>query len=172
MATQSKFGGIGRALRHRNYRYYWMGGAVSVLGFWLHKLALGWLTWDLTHSPLWLGIIGFSATFVTAVIAPFAGAVADRFGLRKTAFIALSCSSANAMAIAIITINGAMKVELLVILTLVQGITLSFDLPARQALVHHIVDREDLSAAIALNTTTFHVGAFIGPALFGVVTSI
>ena len=172
MATQSKFGGIGRALRHRNYRYYWMGGAVSVLGFWLHKLALGWLTWDLTHSPLWLGIIGFSATFVTAVIAPFAGAVADRFGLRKTAFIALSCSSANAMAIAIITINGAMKVELLVILTLVQGITLSFDLPARQALVHYIVDREDLSAAIALNTTTFHVGAFIGPALFGVVTNI
>ena len=73
MATQSKLGGIGRALRHRNYRYYWMGGAVSVLGFWLHKLALGWLTWDLTHSPLWLGIIGFSATFVTAVIAPFAG---------------------------------------------------------------------------------------------------
>ncbi|MBT7954277.1 MAG: MFS transporter [Rhodospirillaceae bacterium] len=172
MATQSKFGGIGRALQHRNYRYYWMGGAVSILGFWLHKLALGWLTWELTHSPFWLGIIGFSATFVTAIIAPFAGAVADRFGLRKIAFIALSCSSANAMTVAIVTYSGAMTIELLVILTLIQGITLSFDLPARQALVHHIVDREDLSAAIALNTTTFHVGAFVGPALFGLVTSI
>tara|TARA_B100000315_G_C14581961_1_gene590945 strand:- start:2156 stop:3403 length:1248 start_codon:yes stop_codon:yes gene_type:complete len=172
MAAQSRFGGIGRALQHRNYRYYWMGGAVSILGFWLHKLALGWLTWELTHSPLWLGIIGFSATFVIAVIAPFAGAVADRHGLRKIAFIALSCSSLNALTIAIITYNGAMTVELLTVLTLIQGITLSFDLPARQALVHHIVSREDLSAAIALNTTTFHVGAFIGPALFGVVVKL
>jgi MFS family permease len=172
MATQSKFGGIGRALQHRNYRYYWMGGAVSILGFWLHKLALGWLTWELTHSPFWLGIIGFSATFVTAFIAPFAGAVADRHGLRKTAFIALTCSSLNAFAVGLITFLGFMTVELLAVMTLVQGITLSFDLPARQALVHHIVDREDLSAAIALNTTTFHVGAFVGPALFGVVISI
>ncbi len=172
MAAHSKFGGIGRALRHRNYRYYWMGGAVSILGFWLHKLALGWLTWELTQSPFWLGIIGFSATFVTAFIAPFAGAVADRFGLRKTAFIALSCSATNAMAVGVIAFANLMTIELLVILTLIQGITLSFDLPARQALVHHIVDREDLSAAIALNTTTFHVGAFVGPSLFFVVTKL
>ena len=166
MASESKFGGIGRVLQHRNYRCYWMGGTASILGFWLHKLALGVLTWQLTESPLWLGIIGFSATFPAAVLAPFAGAVADRHGLRKTAIIALSASSINAFTIGLLTYLGEMTVELLAVMVLLQGCTLAFDLPARQALVHHIVPRGDLSSAIALNTTTFHLGAFVGPMLF------
>jgi len=172
MAIDSKFGGVGRALQNRNYRLYWIGGASSILGFWLHKLALGVLTWELTHSPLWLGIIGFSATFPAAFLAPFAGAIADRQGLRKTAMIALSASAIIAFITGLITYQGYMTIELLAVLVLVQGITLAFDLPSRQSLVHHVVQRDDLSSAIALNTTTFHLGAFIGPALFTLLNPI
>jgi MFS family permease len=172
MASVSKFGGIGRALQNQNYRYYWMGGAASIFGFWLSKLALGLLTWQLTHSPLWLGIIGFSATFPAAFLAPFAGAIADRHGLRKVALIALTASSVNAFAIGMLTVLGAMTIELLALLVLLQGITLAFDLPSRQALVHLIVPRADLSSAIALNTTTFHLGAFIGPGFFALLNPV
>ena len=166
MLFQKNFGGISRAFNNQNYRYYWVGGATSILGFWLSKLALGLLTWQLTHSPLWLGVIGFSSTFPAAFFAPFAGAIADRYGLRKVAMVALSASAIISLVIGIFTYLGEMEIELLTILVLFQGITLAFDLPSRQALVYYAVPKTDLSSAIALNTTTFHVGAFIGPGLF------
>jgi len=166
----SKFGGIGRAFQSQNYRYYWAGGFISILGFWLSKLALGLLTWQLTHSPSWLGVIGFSATFPAAFFAPFAGAVADRYGLRKVAMFALTASAVNAFTVGILTFREQITIEVLTILVFLQGITLAFDLPSRQALVHQTVPRSDLSSAIALNTTTFHLGAFVGPGLFAVLT--
>jgi len=169
MNLLEKFGGISRAFKSQNYRYYWFGGATSILGFWLSKLALGLLTWKLTHSPLWLGIIGFSATFPAAFFAPFAGAIADHYGLRKVAIVALTASAVNALVLGFLTFHDAITIELLSVLVLIQGITLAFDLPSRQALVHHAVAKDDLSSAIALNTTTFHLGAFIGPALFAIL---
>ena len=169
MVLQTKFGGISRAFKSKNYRYYWVGGATSILGFWLSKLALGLLTWQLTHSPLWLGIIGFSATFPAAFFAPFAGTIADRYGLRKVAMFALAASAINALILGLFTYRDEMTIELLAVLVLIQGIALAFDLPSRQALVHHTVPRDDLSSAIALNTTTFHLGAFVGPGLFAVL---
>ena len=169
MISPSRFGGIGRALQNQNYRYYWMGGALSILGFWLAKLALGLLTWQLTHSPLWLGIIGFLATFPAAFLAPFAGAIADRHGLRKVAMFALLVSALNAFVTGFLTFQELMTIELLAVFVLIQGITLAFDIPSRQALVHYIVPRGDLSSAIALNTTTFHLGAFVGPGVFALL---
>ena len=83
MALKNIFGGIGRVFKNKNYRYYWVGGATSILGFWLSKLALGLLTWQLTHSPLWLGVIGFSATFPTAIFSPFSGAMQTVMDLEK-----------------------------------------------------------------------------------------
>jgi MFS family permease len=171
MIVRNKLGGAGRALQNKNFRYYWMGATISILGFWLSKLALGLLTWQLTQSPLWLGIIGFSATFPTALFAPFAGVVADRFGLRKTAFFAFAASSLNALLLGILSYSGEITIELLSVLVIIQGITLAFDLPSRQALVYYTVPRNDLSSAIALNTTTFHLGAFIGPGIFAVIHS-
>jgi len=165
-----KFGGISRAFQSQNYRYYWMGGFISILGFWLSKLGLGLLTWQLTHSPSWLGVIGFSATFPAAFLSPFAGAIADRYGLRKVAMFALIASAINAFAVGILTYREQITIELLTILVFLQGITLAFDLPSRQALVHQTVPRSDLSSAIALNTTTFHLGAFVGPGLFAILT--
>ena len=169
MALRIDFGGISRAFKNKNYRYYWIGGAASILGFWLSKIALGLLTWQLTHSPLWLGVIGFLATFPAAFFAPFAGAIADRYGLRKIAMFALTASAMISFVIGICTYLNAMTIELLTALVLIQGVTLAFDLPSRQALVYYAVPRGDLSSAIALNTTTFHLGAFVGPGLFALL---
>ena len=169
MALSVEFGGISRAFKNQNYRYYWVGGASSILGFWLCKLALGLLAWQLTYSPLWLGIIGFSATFPAAAFAPFAGAVADRYGLRKVALFALAASALVSFIIGIFVYLDLMEIELLSALVLIQGVALAFDLPSRQALVYYAVPRGDLSSAIALNTTTFHIGAFVGPGLFALL---
>ncbi len=128
MALKKHFGGIGRVFKNQNYRYYWVGGATSILGFWLSKLALGLLTWQLTHSPLWLGVIGFSATFPAAFFAPFAGAIADRYGLRKIALFALAASAIISFIIGIFTYFDVMTIEFLTILVLIQGVTLAFDL--------------------------------------------
>ena len=169
MNLKTAFGGISQALGKRNYRYYWIGTFVSILGFWVHKLALGWLTWELTSSPFWLGIVGFSALFPSFILAPFAGAIADKFGMRLVANYAIILSGVSAFLLGALVYLDATSIEMVCILTLVQGMALAFDLPARQGLVYYLVERENLSSAIALNTTTFHIGAFIGPALFGLV---
>ena len=168
MSIKARFGGISRAFDSQNYRYYWIGGSVSILGFWFSKLALGLLAWQLTYSPFWLGIIGFSAAFPAAVFSPFAGAIADRYGLRRVALFALFGSAFIAFTIGFLTYSNRITIEVLTILVLLQGVMLAFDLPARQALVYYIVQKRDLSSAIAINTTTFHLGAFIGPGLFAI----
>ena len=169
MAGRLSFGGAGEALSNRNYRYYWLGNAVSILGFWLHKLALGVFTWHLTESPFWLGAVGFAALFPAFIMAPYAGAVADRFGMRRVASLALLVGAAAALGMGLFAINGGTNIVVVFAFAAVQGVALAFDLPARQGLVPALVARSNLSSAIALNTTTFHLGAFVGPALFGVL---
>jgi len=169
MAGRLSFGGAGEALSNRNYRYYWLGNAVSILGFWLHKLALGVFTWTLTESPFWLGAVGFAALFPAFILSPYAGAVADRFGMRRVASFALLVGAAAALGMGVFAIAGGTNIVVVFALATVQGVALAFDLPARQGLVPALVARSNLSSAIALNTTTFHLGAFVGPALFGVL---
>lgn len=159
-------GGAGQVLASRNYRIYWLGNSFSILGFWMHKLALGVLVWEMTSSPLWLGVIGFAALFPAFILSPFSGAVGDRFGMRKTAIFALLVAGTSAAVLGITVLMDMHNIWIVVLLTALQGIGFAFDLPARQGLVPILVDRPVLSAAIALNTTTFHLGATIGPGLF------
>ena len=165
----SGFGGIGRALSNRNYRIYWLGNTPSLLGFWIQKVGLGHLVWDLTGSYTWLGMMGFAALAPSVVLSPVAGAVADRYGLRLVATYALIVSGLTGLALGVLVLTDNQRADYLLILAFIQGLALSFDLPARMALVPNLVDRRDLSSAIALNTTTFHAGMFVGPALFGVI---
>ena len=167
----SAFGGISRALSNRNYRIYWFGNTPSLLGFWIQKVGLGHLVWDLTGSYAWLGMIGFAALAPSVLLSPIAGAVADRYGLRLVAINALIVSGLAGLAFGLLVLTDNQKAEYLLILAFIQGLALSFDLPVRMALVPNLVERRDLSSAIALNTTTFHAGMFVGPALFGVIFS-
>lgn len=171
MASSGNLGGISRVWRSRNYRYFWLGNAGSLIGFWIYKLAIGWLTWELTESPFWLGMVGFAALFPAAFLSPLAGAVADRFGQRRTAMWALAATAAVPFAIAALVFSEKITPELIFVLTLAQGICIAFDLPARISLVPYLVERDNLASAIAMNSTTFHAGAFIGPALFGLINA-
>ena len=163
------FGGVGRALSVKNFRIYWVGNLISILGFWVHKLALGWLTWELTYSPFWLGAIGFATLFPPFVLSPFTGAVADRFGMRRIAYYALGLSFCSASLLGFLVSFDLVTINLLFLISCLQGTALAFDLPARQGLVNLLIERADLSSAIAINTTTFHIGGFVGPAIFALV---
>lgn len=172
MATPSPSGGIGRVLSQRNYRLYFIGNSVSILGFWVYRAAIGWLTWELTGSPAWLGIIGFVSTAPAVFVAPLAGAVADRFGLRRVATLALAFNAVNGSVLAFLAFAGLVSVEVILLIALLHGLAVAFDLPARVALVPDLIDKGDLSAAIALNSAVFHAGAFVGPALFAGLNAV
>lgn len=162
-------GGLGRAMSSRNYRYYALGHLAHVHGWWGNKLGLGWLTWELTGSAGWLGIVAFTGMIPVMVVAPFGGALADRYGHRRMAIIVGIMGGAVTAAIAGMAMAGVMTIPILLALAFCQGLGFGIDFPARQALIPQLVDRADISAAIAFNATTFQVGSFLGPVIAGVV---
>ena len=168
MADDAARGGFKRAFSNRNLRIYWAGNAFSVVGFWLHRMALGWLTWELTESTIWLGTIGFWSLFPSVILSPLAGAAGDRWGLRRVPAISLIIMGGFGVGLAILTLTDQVTIEWLLTLTILQGVVVSFDLANRQALVPSLVGRDDLPAAIAVNSKTFHAGGFVGPAIFGI----
>ena len=161
----SYFGGVGQALSVRDYRIYWIGQAVSVQGVWMNRIAAGVLMYHLTDSSGWLGIIASVYFLPLIVLGPIAGAYADRIGHRRTAIASLVVAIVIAFLMAALTYADLMTPSLLVVLVLIQGIGHAFDFPARQVLIQVLVGRENMSAAIALNTTTFNSAAFTGPAI-------
>ena len=168
----SYFGGIGRALSTRNYRVYWTGQVVMVQGFWIYKIASGWLMFELTHSPAWLGALGSAYMLPILFLGPFGGAVADRFGYRRCALVMVGSGAIMALITATLVGQGLITPLLLVFLTLVQGVLFAFEFPARQALFPNLVARKDMPAAVALNSTTFHSSAFVGPLIGGVLLAV
>ncbi len=165
----NSLGGISRALSHREYRFYVSGHIVHVMGWWGNRIGLGWLAWELTRSPSFLGIIAFASLIPVMIIGPFAGALADRHGHRRVALRAGFALFMTTFAIGAIALAGQMTTSLLVALTLLQGLFFGVDFPARQALIPQLVDRRSISAAVALNATCFHTGSFVGPVIAGVL---
>ena len=164
-------GGLGRAMSSRNYRFYALGHLAHVHGWWGNKLGIGWLTWELTGSAGWLGIVAFTCMFPVMVVAPFGGALADRYGHRRMAIMIGALGGVVTATIAGLAMTGAMTIPILLTLTFCQGLTFGVEFPARQALIPQLVDRANISAAIAFNATTFQVGSFLGPVLAGVAIS-
>ena len=155
----------------RNYRLYALGHLAHVHGWWGNKLGIGWLTWELTESAGWLGIVAFTCMIPVMVVAPFGGALGDRYGHRRMAIMIGALGGVVTATIAGLAMTGAMTVPILLTLTFCQGLTFGVEFPARQALIPQLVDRANISAAIAFNATTFQVGSFIGPVLAGVAIS-
>jgi predicted MFS family arabinose efflux permease len=169
LAEAIGLGGVGRALGDRNYRIYVLGNLFSVVGSWVQRVAVGWLTWELTESGVWLGVIAFADLLPTVVIGPFAGAFADRFDRLRLLMIAQSLAFLQALLLCGLTAMGWITIELLLGLTLYLGLVLGFSQPVRLALIPSLVRRENLSAAIAFNSILFNGARFVGPALAGVV---
>jgi len=163
----SMFGGMGQALSHRNYRLFWIGQSTATTGRWMQRMAAGWLTWELTHSTAWLGVVAFLDTVPLILITPIAGAVADRVGYFRVMRTSVLGSAAVTAAYAALTIGGLITIEWVLVLTLLYGAIESVTYPARMSAVNSLVPRRDLSSAIALGSTTFNGARILGPAIAG-----
>lgn len=165
----SRLGGIGRAFSNRNFRIYTSGSAVSLIGTWLQKAAVGWTAWELTHDPAWVGIV-VSADLVTTVLSsPFAGVIADRQTNLKLLMVLQSLCLLQAAILALLSYLGLLTVELLVILTLLLGVVMGFNQPVRQSLINQLVRREDIGPAVAMTSVIYNVARVIGPSIAGFV---
>jgi MFS family permease len=158
---------IALLLRNRNYGLYSLGSAFSLTGMWMERIAVGWLTWQLTESGFWLGVVAFADFFPVIVIAPVAGAAADRWDRLRVVKISQFILLAQALVLFAATASGHINVAMIVALTAIHGIVVAFNQPARLALVPSLVPLADLGPAVAVNSVIFNLARFIGPIFAG-----
>jgi MFS family permease len=174
--NQSETGGLRgmvRAFRHRNFRLYFIGQSISLVGTWVQQIALSWTIYQLTHSSLLLGVVSFAGQLPLFVVTPFAGVLVDRWNRHRTLVITQSLSMLQAFALAIVVSIGALDVWVLIALNVVAGIILAVDLTARQAfMVEMVGSANDLPNAVALNAFVINGGRMLGPAIAGVLLTI
>ncbi len=162
-----------RALRHRNYRLFFGGQSLSVIGTWLQIVAMSWLVYRLSESAFLLGVIGFCGQLPNLLLAPVAGALADRWQRRRILLTTQSLSMLQAFTLATLVFTDWIAVWQIVPLSIFQGCVNAFDIPARQSLLVDIIeDRNDLGNAIALNSSMVNGARLIGPAVAGVLIAI
>jgi MFS family permease len=161
-----------RALRSRNYRLFFAGQSVSLIGTWMTRLATGWLVYRLTGSAVLLGTVSFAGQIPTFFLAPLAGVLVDRWDRHRTLLVTQVIAMLQSFAMAGLALSGLITVWHIVALALVQGLVNAFDMPARQSFVVEMVEtRADLPNAIALNSSMVNGARLIGPALAGVIIS-
>lgn len=161
-----------RALRHKNYRLFFSGQSLSLIGTWMQQVALGWLVYRLTDSAFLLGLVGFSSQIPTFILASFAGVLADRYSKHKIIITTQVLAMVQAFILAFLTLTGSIQIWHILSLSLFSGLINAFDMPTRQSFVIDMVeDRNDLPNAIALNSLTFNAARLIGPTVAGFLIS-
>ena len=162
-----------RALRHRDLRLFFSGQAVSLVGTWMQQVAMAWLVYRLTGSALMLGVISFASQFPSFLMAPLAGALADRWSRHRMVTTAQILAMTQATVLAVLVMTGTVAVWHLVVLAVTIGLINGVDVPARQALMIRLIgDPEDLPNAIALNSSMFNAARLVGPALGGLLIGV
>jgi MFS family permease len=164
---------IGRSLRYRNYRLFFFGQGLSLIGVWMQRMAMLWLVYRLTGSEKLLGATAFCGQILTLPFAPLAGALADRFDRRKLIIVSQAVAMLQAFVLAALTMTGRINVPLILVLSLFLGLVNAFDIPLRQSFIVQMLEhRDDLPNAIALNSLLFNISRVIGPALAGLVVAV
>jgi MFS family permease len=158
-----------RALRHRDFRLWWFGQMVSVIGTWIQIVAQNWLVYRLTGSPAMLGLVNFVALVPALPMGLWAGSLADRFDKRRLVLLAQTLMFIQAAILATLTVSGSVQVWHVMALAFIFGVGRALDVPARQAFVVEMVGKEDLTNAIALNSTIFNIARTAGPAVAGLL---
>lgn len=162
-----------RALRHRNYRLFYFGHGLSLVGTWMQRTATVWLVYRLTQSPEILGTVDFSGQIAGVVLIPLAGVFLDRWNRYRVILWTQVLSMVQALALAALVFGGIVAVWHIVVLNMLLGIINSFDMPARQAFVSQIIDdKADLPNAIALNSALFNSARIIGPSVAGLAIAV
>jgi MFS family permease len=162
-----------RALRHRNFKLFFAGQSVSLIGTWMTRLATSWLVYRLTGSALLLGVVGFAGQILTFALAPFAGVWIERLDRRKLLVWTQAAAALQSLALAALTLAHVITLNEIIALAALQGVINAFDMPARQAfLVQMVADREDLGNAIAINSSMANGARLVGPAIAGIVIAV
>lgn len=162
-----------RALRHKNYRLFFTGQSISLIGTWMQQVALSWLVYRLTDSAFLLGLVGFASQIPTFIFASFAGVFADRYSKHKIIITTQTLAMIQAFILAFLTLTSSIQIWQILSLSLFSGLINAFDMPTRQSFVIDMVDdRNDLPNAIALNSSVFNAARLIGPTLAGLLITI
>lgn len=157
------------SLRYRNFRLFWIGQAISLIGTWMQSIGQAWLILKLTDSPFLLGLIGAAQYTPILVLSVFAGSIVDRFPKRYLIILTQTVMALLAFVLWVLTAKGIVNYWHVFILASLLGLATSLDVPARQAFMINLVGRDTLMNAIALNSTTFNIARLIGPAIAGLL---
>ena len=158
--------------RHRNYRLFFTGQLVSLMGTWITNVTQGWLVYSLTHSPLLLGVVSFAGQVPVFFFSAFGGMIADRFDRRRLLLLTQSLACAESAALAVLSLTHLIQVWMVASLALFQGFVNAFDVPLRQAMTVEMVGKEDLRHAISLNSMMFNLARVIGPPIAGILIAL
>jgi MFS family permease len=159
-----------RALRSRNYRLFFVGQGISLVGTWMQRIAVHWMVYRLTGSAFLLGIVGFVGQIPTFLISPYAGVLADRLNRHRVIVITQVLAMLQALVLAVLALTGTIEVWHILVLSVVLGLINGFDIPTRQSFVVEMVEsREDLGNAIALNSFLVNGARLVGPSVAGIL---
>jgi len=162
--------GITRSLRHPNYRLFFSGQSVSLIGTWLSRVATSWLVFRLTHSAFMLGLVSFAGLIPTFFLAPVAGVLVDRWNKHRVLITTQVLAAIQSAVFAALTLSGKITVLEIVVLSVFQGLINAFDMPVRQSFVVEMIeDRSDLPNAIALNSSMVTFARLAGPSFAGIL---
>jgi MFS family permease len=160
-----------RALDHRNFRLFFAGQLISMIGTWMQSVAQAWLVYRLTGSAALLGAVGFASQIPVFMFAPLGGAMADRYGRHRIIVTTQVLAMVLASILTAVTFAGIVEVWQIFVLASLLGVVNAFDLPARQSFVIEMVGRRDLVNAIALNSSIVNGARMVGPAVAGVIVA-
>ncbi len=162
-----------RSLRYRNFRLFFYGQSVSLIGTWIQRITTPWLVYHMTGSAFLLGVVGFAGQIPTFLIAPFAGVLTDRWNRYHLLFITQVAAMFQALVLALLYLTGNIEVWNIILLSIILGCINAFDIPVRQSFVIEMVDKkEDLGNAIALNSTMVNGARLIGPSIAGILIAL
>ena len=174
-APASRLRAMGRAFADRNYRLFFAGQGVSLVGTWMTRLATGWLVFRLGGADAsWLlGVVSFAGLAPTFFVGPLAGALVDRWNRHRLLVATQTASMALSFVLAALTLSSTISIRWLIVVSVFQGIVNAFDMPGRQAFVITLVeDKRDLSNAIALNSSMFNAARLVGPSVAGAIIAL
>jgi MFS family permease len=158
-----------RAFRHRNYRLFFAGQAISLVGTWMQQVAQGWLVLQLTHDPLWLGLVSLAQFGPVIVLGLFGGVIADQLPKRRTLMATQSVAMILAFVLFALTATHVVQVWHVMVLAALLGVANAFDMPARQSFAVEMVGRDDVANAVGLNSALFNASRILGPAAAGLL---
>ena len=166
----SRYGHAWQSLRHRNFRLFITGQSISVIGTWMTRVAMAWLVYRLTKSPLMLGAVGFTNLVPNFLLAPVAGVVIDRMDRRRLLMWTQALLMTHSLTLAALTLTHTITIPMLFVMAAAQGLVNTLDFPARQSFTVHMVgSREDLQNAIGINSTMMNTARLVGPSLAGLL---